>query len=262
MSRREQKIIMALDIGNTSIHIGLFVKSRLVKQFRINTYADKQHISKTLERSLNNYKTYKRFAVVSSVVPKVTDIVEAIIENDIKAKVFVIGKNLKVPIKNRYARPSQVGSDRLVNAYACKQIYGVPAIIIDFGTATTFDCINRKGEYEGGIIAPGVKITLDALAEETALLPRIDLKKPKNLIGKDTKDSIRSGVINGLACMCDGLIKKIKKGLGRSTKVIVTGGFSDIFSPYSIYMKEIDKNITLKGLYLIFSKKTSPGLDI
>ena len=136
----------------------------------------------------------------------------------------------------------------------CKEIYGSPAIIIDFGTATTFDYINKNGEYEGGIITPGVEITINALAEKTALLPKIKLKVPKNLIGKDTTDSIRSGVINGLTCMCDGLIEKISQDRKSSPLIIATGGLSHLFYPYSQYIKSLDKDLTLKGLYLIYSK--------
>ena len=168
-----------------------------------------------------------------------------------------MGKDLKVPINNLYKKPAQVGQDRLVNAYACKELYGSPAVVLDFGTATTFDYINQFGEYEGGIITPGVGTTIDALAEKTALLPRIKLDKPDSLIGKDTVGSIRSGVFFGIASMCDGLILKIKKTYKNDPIIIATGGLANLFCPYCNEINKIDKYLTLKGLAAIFLKNRS-----
>jgi type III pantothenate kinase len=255
IKQKNKTFFIAIDIGNTNIHIGIFLGSSIVKRLRINTYASRPAIYKALKKSLICYKSHATKAIISSVVPCTVNKIKNTIKNILGIEPLVLGKDLQVPIKNLYDRPGQVGHDRLVNAYACKELYGVPAIVIDFGTATTFDYLNKKGQYEGGIITPGINITLDALAEKTALLPKINLKKPKKLIGKDTKDSMRSGVINGLTCMCDGLVEKIIKERKIQPIVIATGGLADIFCPYSMHINKIDKDLTLKGLFLIFSKK-------
>jgi type III pantothenate kinase len=259
---KNKPILLAIDIGNTTISAGLFIGERLTKKFRISTWAKDEQILFACKNTLARYSNCKINAIISSVVPKATRVVANILKHSFHLTPVIVGTHLDVPIKNMYSKPRQVGCDRLVNAYACRQIYGAPAIIIDFGTATTFDFLNKKGQYEGGIITPGVKITLDALAEKTALLPKVILKKPKKLIGKDTKDSIRSGVVNGLACMCDGLVEMIMKERKIQPIIIATGGMADIFCCYSKYINKIDNDLILKGLYLIFFKKTSMPLDL
>lgn len=255
MTKKENKtILIAIDIGNTSMHAGVFVNGRLTKRLREGLNAKKEAIYNSIRSLIKVYTRYNTRAIISSVVPCTTKNVKSILSSKFRLTPIIVGEGLKVPIKNLYKKPDEVGQDRLVNAYACKEIYGSPAIIIDFGTATTFDYINKNGEYEGGIITPGVEITINALAEKTALLPKIKLKVPKNLIGKDTTDSIRSGVINGLTCMCDGLIEKISRDRKSSPLIIATGGLSHLFYPYSQYIKSLDKDLTLKGLYLIYSK--------
>ena len=247
----KRTILLALDIGNTSITAGVFAGKCLVKTARVPTKANEKILSNFFRNMLKHYIHNDIKSTMSSVVPFATRKVSTILKNELNVKPLILGKHIKVPIKNLYTKPAQVGQDRLVNAYACKEIYGSPSIIIDFGTATTFDYVNERGEYEGGIITPGVEITINSLAEHTALLPKIKLKSPRKLIGSDTVDSIRSGVVNGLACMCDGLIEKIKKEGKSSPVVIATGGLADIFCPYSKHIKKVDKDLTLKGLYLL-----------
>jgi len=255
MRKKEKNtILIAMDIGNTSMHAGAFVNGRLARRLRVGLNAKKEVIYSSLNSMIKARVDFSKRVIISSVVPCATERIKDILKSKFGLSPTIVGRRLKVPIKNLYKKPDKVGQDRLVNAYACKEIYGSPAIIIDFGTATTFDYINKNGEYEGGIITPGVEITINALAEKTALLPRIKLKKPKNLIGKDTTDSIRSGVINGLTCMCDGLIEKICQDRKSSPLVIATGGLSHLFYPHSRYIKNLDKDLTLKGLYLIYSK--------
>ncbi|MFH1397424.1 MAG: type III pantothenate kinase, partial [Candidatus Omnitrophota bacterium] len=159
------------------------------------------------------------------------------------------------PIKNHYQFPEEVGQDRLVNAFAAIKLYGYPAIVVDFGTAITFDVISKKKEYLGGMILPGLETSLRSLAEKTALLPKIGLSAPpKNIIGKNTRDSMLSGVIFGFAILTDGLIKKLKQKLGKNTKVIGTGGNIKFILRHCQELKSIDINLTLKGLNLILSK--------
>ena len=252
-------MLLTIDIGNTSIHAGIFKGKRVIRTMLIKTYADKPDILKAFKKSLGADKVKINGAVVSSVVPGVTVIINHIIKKLLNIKPIVLGEDIKVPIKNLYKKPRQVGQDRLVNAYACKELYGSPAVVLDFGTATTFDYINRSGEYEGGIITSGVGLTIDALAEKAALLPKIKFYKPDRLIGKDTAGSIRSGVFFGLASMCDGLVLKIKKSYKNNPIVIATGGLADLFCPYCKEINKIDKYLTLKGLSIISLKL---GIDL
>jgi type III pantothenate kinase len=159
-----------------------------------------------------------------------------------------------VPIKNLYRKPKQVGQDRLVNAYAGVILYGAPLIVVDFGTAITFDAVSKNKEYLGGMILPGLDISLHSLAERTALLPKIKLNKPKEFIGRDTKDSILSGVVYGFAALTDDLTQRIKNRIGKSAKVIGTGGNIKLIRRYCRNIDKVDRDLTLKGLNLIYNR--------
>ena len=159
--------------------------------------------------------------------------------------------SVKVPIKNLYRNPKQVGQDRLVNAYVAKEIFGFPLVIVDFGTAITFDVISEKGDYLGGIIAPGIGISLEALHEKCALLPKVKLTQTKTFIGKDTKGSILSGILFGFGCLCDGIILKLKKKFKRKPIVVATGGNVDLMRRFCKQLDRVDENLTLKGLNLL-----------
>jgi len=143
-----------------------------------------------------------------------------------------------------------VGEDRLVNAFAAREIYGAPAVVIDFGTAVTFDCVSRKGAYLGGLIMPGIEISLEGLYEKTALLPKIRLAKSSSAIGRTTRDSMRSGILFGFGSACDGLVAKYRKLLGAPLKVIATGGSSSIVRQYTGSIDAVDEDLTLKGIRL------------
>lgn len=187
-------------------------------------------------------------SVICSVVPKVS----VSLARDLKAltgkRAHIIGKDLRVPIKNLYRKPDEVGQDRLVNAYAGVILYGAPLISIDFGTAITFDVISRRGEYLGGMVLPGLKISLEALFERTALLPKISLSAPKEFIGRDTKNSMLSGIVYGYAALTDDLVNRIKSKIGRGAKVIGTGGNISLIGKYCRRIDKIDRDLTLKGV--------------
>ncbi len=192
--------------------------------------------------------------IVASVVPQATKKLEQALKRLKVKNTIILGKNLVVPIKNLYQFPQEVGQDRLINAFAAIKLYGYPAIVVDFGTAITFDVISEKKEYLGGMILPGLETSLRALAEKTALLPKIGLSAPpKNIIGKNTRDSMLSGVIFGFASLTDGVIKKLKQKLGKNIKVIGTGGDSKFILRHCQELSAVDINLTLKGLNLILS---------
>lgn len=244
-------MLLTIDIGNTSITFGIFNKDKLLKVFRVATRLNKKDIKNRIKENLKNYREKIDSAIICSVVPDKTEALKNILKQLLKIKAKIAGEDIQVPIKNLYKKPKQVGADRLVNAFACKVLYGFPAVIIDFGTATTFDYINKKGEYEGGIITPGIEITLDALFKKTALLPRVKIKRPRSFLGKSTTDSIRSGVSYGLSYMCDGLIGDFKRRYSKNAKVIATGGYAAFFKKICKFIDIVDEDLILKGLRLL-----------
>lgn len=247
-------MLLAIDIGNTNISLGIFQGARLVKRLDIPTA---RYTRSRLSVALG--KAAISDAIICSVVPDKTIILRRDLRQLLGNTPYIIGKEIKVPIKNLYRKPSQVGQDRLVNAYAGIMLYGAPLIILDFGTAVTFDLVSKGREYLGGLILPGLKISLDALAGRTALLPKIKLTAPKEFIGRDTKSSINSGIVYGFAALSDGLITRIRGEIGTNAKAIATGGNAPLIKKYCRGINRIDKDLTLKGLNLTYSffKKNS-----
>ena len=242
-------MMLAIDIGNTNISFGIFNKQQLKRKFNIPT---KNLTLKILKKKLS--KIGITDSVICSVVPAATRKLSRSLKAITGNAPRIIGKSVKVPVKNLYRKPEQVGADRLVNAYAGIELYGAPLIIIDFGTAITFDVISRKREYLGGMILPGLKLSLEVLAQKTALLPKIELQKPRDFIGKDTKNSMLSGIIYGYAALTDDLTDRIKEKIGKSAVVIGTGGNIRIISGFCGNMDKIDPLLTLKGINMIYHR--------
>ena len=237
------KKILAIDIGNTNITVGLFKGSRLVKKYKISTRS----------RFLGFQRADE--AVISSVVPNALPRVLTALKRSGIRKIRIAGRHIKVPIRNMYTVKVQVGQDRLVNAFAARSLYGAPCVIIDFGTAVTFDCVSKRGEYLGGLILPGIEMSLQGLYDRTALLPNVKLKASSSIIGKDTVSSIRGGILFGLGATADGLVSRYRKILGTSLKVIATGGNAALVKKYTKSIRIIDEDLTLKGLFLISCEK-------
>lgn len=242
-------MLLTIDIGNTNINLGLFKGKNFLKRYSIptkeknyNVYLKKIFIKNEIDD-----------AIICSVVPKSAEILVRYLKNLLKKKPIIVGQDINVPIKNLYHKPKQVGQDRLVNAYAGVILYGAPLIVVDFGTAVTFDVVSRNKEYLGGMILPGLEISLDGLTERTALLPKIKLEEPKEFIGRDTKSSMLSGIVYGFAALTDSLVERIKNKLGKDTRVIGTGGNINLISKYCSSFNKIDRDLTLKGLNLIYS---------
>jgi type III pantothenate kinase len=170
---------------------------------------------------------------------------------------YVLGENITAPIRNRYRKPRQVGQDRLVNAYAAACRWGVPAIVVDYGTAVTFDIVSQKNDYIGGMIFPGLQMSLAALHEKTALLPRIKLAKPSMFFGRNTRSSILSGVIYGYAAMTESLVSMIQTRIAKPAVVIGTGGDIKLITGYTRIFTAVDPHLTLKGLQRIYEARTS-----
>ena len=242
-------MLLAIDIGNTNIHNGVFDKKVLKKTFRIPTYSGSLRGKYTIK--LKPYLKNIDYVMITSVVPLVLKKVEKAIEDITGKKSIVVGRDIASGVKNLYKNPAQVGSDRLVNARAAYELYGGGCIIVDFGTAITIDIVNKKRQYIGGGIAPGPRGSLWALSEKTALLPKVAIKKPKGILGRETKESMRIGIVYGFSSLCDGIARKLKKRYCRDAKVIATGGFSMLIGPYCESVDKIDPDLTLKGLEII-----------
>ncbi len=244
-------MLLAIDIGNTNIKSALFKGKKIIKKFNIpvKTYSR----SKFAKKLASNQPI--SVAVICSVVPKLTPT----LKHDLKLLTgktpYIIGKDLIVPMKNFYHNPEQLGQDRLVGAYAACNLYPAPLIVIDSGTAITFDVVSRKKEYLGGLIFPGMEISFEALREKTALLPHIKLQQPRTLIGRDTKTSILSGIVFGTAFLAKELVNKIKQRIGKDALVIGTGGNIHLIKKYSGMGIKIDTDLTLKGINLIYGNK-------
>jgi type III pantothenate kinase len=239
-------VLLAVDIGNTNITFGIFKGKNLCRRFDVPS----QNYSRTkLKRLLSRAVVDK--SVICSVVPRLTGPVSQGLASLTGAKPYIIGKDIVVPVKNLYRKPKQVGQDRLINAYAALSLFNAPVIVVDCGTAVTFDVISSKREYLGGMILPGLNISLTALHERTALLPKVKLSKPREFIGRDTESSILSGLVYGMAALFDDLNRRIKQEVGSNALVVGTGGNIRLISGYCKSIAKIDPDLTLKGLALI-----------
>ncbi len=243
-------MFLAINIGNSNIHIGVFNGMRL--QTKYSLPAKKPDYITGFKKIILKYGIES--ALICSVVPQATKIIEETSRKILELRPYVIGRDISVPIKNLYRKPKMLGQDRLVNAYAAAMLYGTPVVIIDFGTAITFDIVSSKNEYLGGMILAGIRTSLEALAQKTALLPKLSLENPKEFIGRNTKNSILSGTVYGFARLTDGLITQIKDSTGKDTRVIACGGDAEFINAYCRKIEKIDLNLTLKGINLIYQK--------
>jgi len=229
---------------------GLFRGKQLFRRFDIPT---KGYSRRKLKNLLK--KAAVEGSIVCSVVPAATRVLARDLSVLTGSRPYIIGKDIRVPIKNIYRNPKKLGQDRLVNAYAAVRLYGAPAIVVDCGTVVTLDVVSRNKEYLGGMILPGLGISLDALYERTALLPKVKLTYPGKLISRDTKSCILSGLVYGLAASIDGLSRRIKEKIGRRALVIVTGGNMRLVSKYCSCIAKTDPDLTLKGSNFIYKKQ-------
>lgn len=241
-------MLLAINIGNTNISFGVFEGIKLLKKFSLPAQS---YNIKRLKGFLGKINIHA--CIICSVAPKSTNILEKDLKSYFDIKPCTLGENITVPIKNNYRNPRQLGQDRLVNAYAGVMLFGAPLIVIDFGTAITVDIVSRRKEYLGGMIIPGLSMSLEALSQKTALLPEIKLDKPKEFIGRDTKNGMLSGIIYGFAALTDGLIDKIRKEIGKNAKVIGTGGNVNLINNYCFKIDKIEEDLTIKGLQLIYN---------
>lgn len=256
------KVLLAIDVGNTNIVFGVYEGNKLINDWRISTDRNKtsDEYGILFEQILKYHGLYPKDVddvIISSVVPP---IMHTLITMSIKyfgKKPMLIEPGIKTGINIKYDDPRELGADRIVNAVAAYNKYGGPLIIVDFGTAITFCVISKNGDYLGGAIAPGIKISSEALFSRTSKLPKVELVKPKNVIGKNTVNSIQSGLIYGYVGLVDYIIERIIDELkeeGEVKNIIATGGFASLIGTESKYINRIDKLLTLEGLRIIYEK--------
>lgn len=256
----KKSILLAIDVGNTQTVAGVYADDALKWHWRISTLPRKTSDEWALVLSelmtLNGGSLDELDSVViSSVVPEATQALEAMCRKTLQVEPMIVGPGTKSGIKLVTDNPAQIGADRIVNAAAAFRFYGGPAIVVDFGTATTFDAISSGGEYLGGAIAPGIEISLDALFSHAARLSEIELKTPERVIGRDTTESLQSGIVFGYAGQVDTLVRKISVELGAGLdkiKVIATGGLAETVVNACGTITIHDPLLTLKGLKLIW----------
>ena len=252
-------MLIAFDIGNTHTVIGIFDGDKLVHNFRLESERDRTvdefalQISGLLKLKDINFSSVSK-AIICCVVPALTRVFSKLCVKYFNVTPLIVNDNLKLDIEIKVDDPSTVGADRLVNVYACREIYGYPVVVVDLGTATTFDVLDNSGAYCGGAISPGMMISAQALFDRAAMLPNIELFSPSKSVGKNTKDAMLSGIVLGYVGLVDSMVKRLFAELNITGKVIATGGIARLVSQQSATITDLVPDLTLDGLRIIASK--------
>jgi type III pantothenate kinase len=254
-------MVLVIDVGNTNIVLGVYEGQKLLQHWRMGTDKDKtsdefgMFIVSLFNHEQLNIKSVEA-VIVASVVPPIMYSLEHAIRKYFKVEPMVVGPGIKTGINIRIENPREVGADRIVNAVAAYEIYGGPLIIVDLGTATTYCAVSSKGEYLGGVISPGIKISADALFQRAAKLPRIELAKPDTVIGRNTVTSMQSGIVFGYVGQVDYIVRRMKLEMKeeKEVKVIATGGLARMLASESETIDEINGLLTLEGLRIIYER--------
>jgi type III pantothenate kinase len=250
-------VLLVVDVGNTQTHFGAFRGEELLEHWRFATV--RQSTADQLGAALRNLLELRGLSfgdlsasIVSSTVPQLEPEWATVAERYLGHRMQVVGPGLRTGMPIRYDNPREIGADRLVNAVALRHRFGQgAAVCVDFGTATTFDVVSREGEYLGGALMTGIEISLDALTERGARLPKVELAPPKTVIGKNTIDAIRSGVVFGYAGAVDAILRRLREEMAEPLSVVATGGLGGLVVPFTEEIHEVDDLLTLTGLRLI-----------
>ncbi len=250
-------MLLAIDIGNTDTTLGVFEGEKLGSTW---------HMSTSIHRTVDEYAALLlnllrhqgldtsdiKQAALCSVVPPLTNSFEELFQRYFHISPLVVGAGVKTGVRIRMDNPREVGADRIVNAAAAHHLYGGPIIITDFGTATTFDTVSKEGDYLGGAIAPGILTAVESLFTRAAMLPRVELSRPKHAIGTSTVTAMQSGIIFGYVGLVEGIVARIRQELGQEAKVVATGGAAHLIAKETAVIEEVNPNLTLTGLRLIY----------
>ena len=256
---KENGLLMAIDVGNTHTVIGLFEGERQAHHWRVFTVADRTAdeygvLMWSLFGASDMEVPQVTGIIVSCVVPPLLSVIEELCRNLFKVEPVIVGPGIKTGMPILYENPREVGADRIVNAVAAYERAKKATIVVDFGTATTFDYVTEKGEYVGGVIVPGIGISLDALYRRTAKLTRVELVRPRKVVGRNTVNAIQSGITYGYVELVDGVVRQIEKQEGIDAYVLATGGFASLIAAESSTINEVDGFLTLEGLRLVYER--------
>jgi type III pantothenate kinase len=257
-------MLLAIDVGNTNIVLGVFEGDVLVRSWRLHTV--RERTADELGLLVDGLFAYNGIdkskvsgIILGSVVPPLTTTTRAMVERYFGIKALTIEPGLDTGMPIVYANPAEVGADRIVNGVAAYERFGRaaarPMIVVDFGTATTFDAITIKGEYLGGAICPGVQISADALFQRAARLPRIDVRKPATVVGQTTVGAMESGLFYGYVAMVEGLVRRMSDELGGNALCVATGGLAAVIAPETALIHHVDADLTLHGLRIVYQRQ-------
>ncbi|HSI65776.1 MAG TPA: type III pantothenate kinase [Planococcus sp. (in: firmicutes)] len=250
---------LVMDIGNTNIVLGIFDQDQLIHQWRMETdrHKTEDEYGMQIKALLNDaglaFSSIEGI-IMSSVVPPIMFSLESMCSKYFQIKPLIVGPGVKTGLNIKYENPREVGADRIVNAVAAIEEYGSPLIIVDFGTATTYCYINEARQYMGGAIAPGINISTEALFNRAAKLPRIEIMRPANVVGKNTISAMQSGIVFGYVGQAEGIVTRMKAQSREEPTVIATGGMASMIAKESVIVDIVDPHLTLKGLHLIYKR--------
>jgi type III pantothenate kinase len=252
-------MLLAIDVGNTNIVYGLFEGKTLKHQFRVESSrgrtADEYAVVLRQLLEMHGVDPAKvDAAIIASVVPSLSEPMIDLVRKAFKKEPAVVGPGIRTGMAILYEHPREVGADRIVNAVAAYDRVNGASIVVDFGTATTFDCVSAKGEYMGGVIAPGVQISADALFSRAAKLPRVEIVKPPKVVGKNTVNSMQSGIVYGYVGLVDGIVDRLFDELAYECPVIATGGLARLIAPLSRRIGDVEDDLTLVGLRILYER--------
>lgn len=250
-------MLLVFDIGNTQTVVGVFSGEKLIANWRLATDRQKTIdeygiLLKNLFQDSNLVVNQVKAVVLSSVVPPVTGLFEGMVVKYFSLSPLVVGPGIKTGLAFKYENPREVGADRVVNAVAAIKLYGPPLIVVDFGTATTFCAMVPNGEYHGGAIAPGLGISSEALFQKTAKLPRVEIEKPKSIIGKNTIHAMQAGLFYGYLGLVEGILARMKAEMNCNPRIIATGDFAGLIAENTKMINQIEPHLTLQGLRFIY----------